>query len=165
MSPEDIALLDEANVSPIVADLLAEGRKTIQAREHEYRFKETARANCRSKLIAANTMTAVAQLMRLCPKVSRLVPFIVPQDDADSDRPPADFRGMTLILKVPGFNPVKVTVGLTGSLSATPNEWELATWQVEKNGTWNAYQTLGEALAHGREDWLRVNRDLKDVPF
>lgn len=72
---------------------------------------------------------------------------------------------MTLIIKVPGFNPVKIAVGMTGTESATPNVWGLGTWQVETNRLLCAYPTLGEALAHGREDWLRVNRDLKDVPF
>lgn len=162
--PDAPDLRDEANLPPAVADLLADGRAVIQAAEDRYRLEAEARKKAHDTLVATNAMTAVAELMRLEPKVARLVPFITPQDDADADRAPHEFRGMTLVIAVPGFNPVKVCVGLTGTQSPRPNVWELGTWQVEKNGVWGGYPSLGEALAHGREDWLRCNRD-NDIPF
>ena len=162
--PDEPDLTDEANLNPNVIELLAEGRAVIKVTEDAYRLAAEARQKARETVVATNTMTAVAELMRLCPAVKRLVPYVTPQEDSDADRNPAEFRGMTLVITVPGFNPVRVCVGLTGTQSPTPNVWELGAWQVEKNGVWGGYKTLGEALAHGREDWLRTNRD-RDIPF
>jgi hypothetical protein len=169
-SPPDMR--DEANLPPLIHDLLAEGRAVVEAEKLEKERREELAAGARRALIKVNAATAADQLVQLEPKVARLMPWCEPVDRDESAVPPHDFFQMEFELRLPGFLPLRVWVRRNQSVIVGPpvryewQPWEASHFAVayQHNSTPHPYPSLGIALAHAREQWLKEHqRD--DVPF
>jgi hypothetical protein len=167
-------LRDEANLPHLVYDLLAEGRAVIEAERREQELREEAAAGARRALLATNSKLAADLLVQLCPKIARLMPWVTVVENEENYRVPPEFLGMQFRIALPGFNPVTVWVQRRRFVCADNRAlskwlpWELGgdkPFHVEVPETGGVdYPSLGLAMAHAREWWLKANRDA-DVPF
>lgn len=170
-------LRDEANLPPLVYDLLREGQEALDAQRREQELREEAAAAARRALLATNSKLAADALVQLCPKIARLMPWVNVVEAETNYAVPPQFVGMQFRVALPGFDPVTVWVQRRKTVVVGPparQEW--LPWELGHDGAFHVevpgvggfgYPSLGLALAHAREWWLKTNRDaeFKDIPF
>lgn len=175
MQQEDIAtLVDDANLPPLVRELLAEGQAVVEGERRRKELEEEAAAGARRAILNVNSQLAAEALVQLEPKVARLMPWAFPVEDTLAFQSPPEFQEMRFLFKPPGFRWVIVKVRRSWKHVCQPvvgRQWE--PWQIEEPFAvvgedldhTTRHPSLGIALAHAREQWLKENKDLADVPF
>lgn len=172
MSPETPDLRDEANLPPLVCELLAEGQAVIEAERRAKELEAEAAAGARRAILRVNCRIAADAMLQLEPKVARLMPWAAPAEDELAFISPPEFQEMTFEFRLPGFNAVVVRVRRSWEHVCEPtigrvwHPWELGPFCVAypNSSKKTEHASLGVALAHAREQWLKDNLDA-DIPF
>ena len=165
---------NDASIPPQVMTLLAEGRAVVEADRRAAEEAAEAEAREQRRTFEANARLAFDALVQMEPKVARLAPWLLPLEDNMAFQATAEFQEMRFKFELKGFYPVLVKVRRSWRHITAPTvgrEW--LPWEMEPfsvclpNGpnAETAYPSLGVALAHAREKWLKDHKDAADIPF